>query len=356
MKSAWLVFSFVLFIGVFTCFQKAAFSQENFQLEFISPKDGDEIPSRGMGVTPLACEGKILGEFSEGLRVKVRLLTDKWYDQGIVKVKPNGSWRVDPIYLSGYEHVIEAQLTNQQDEVLGTKTIKVYRIHGEMPLKPEVGASGEYQIEFVSPKNGEEVSALGEVTPIPCLGKVIGAKLSGLKVKVRIFTSQWYDQGVASVSADGFWKIDPIHLGSHEHQIEAQLLDSEGKVIATKSIIVKRKQGGESVSPKDKKEGRLQLEIISPKDGAKISGRGLTVTTIACRGKVSGKRPPSLTVQVRIFTDQWYPQGAATVGADGLWKIEPIYLGGQEHIIETQVLDKDKKVLASKSIKVFRIQ
>jgi hypothetical protein len=98
-----------------------------FTIEFIYPKDGDEIHARGKAVTQIFCRGRVLGEVPEGARIKVDILTDKWYPQGIASIKRGGFWKVG-IWLGGAEHEIKATLIDKSGTILATKSITVTRI------------------------------------------------------------------------------------------------------------------------------------------------------------------------------------------------------------------------------------
>jgi DNA-dependent RNA polymerase auxiliary subunit epsilon len=238
-----LISLLLIILSILTCFATLGFSQEKYQIEFISPEDNSKIPSMGVDVTKIPCEGKVIGKIDEGFRIKIRIFTDQWYDQGIAKVKIDGTWKIDPIYLGGDKHSIEATLSNAKGMILATKSITVFRVHDKQSLQKESNDK-EYQIEFISPLDGEEIPSKSmAVTTIPCKGKVAGKDLSGLFVVVRIFTDQWYDQGKAKVNPDnGNWSVDPIHLGSSKHIIEAQLKDNSNKELARQSITIWRIQ------------------------------------------------------------------------------------------------------------------
>jgi hypothetical protein len=97
-------------------------------IDFVSPKDGQEIIARGPGITTIPCEGRVLGRNEYGLKIRVTIFTDKWYPQGIAMVRKDGSWRVDPIWLGGAEHIIKAELVDKEGNPIAQKSITVTRI------------------------------------------------------------------------------------------------------------------------------------------------------------------------------------------------------------------------------------
>jgi hypothetical protein len=119
----------LVFIG---CAKKDTVSlekaRERFQIEFISPIDGEEISANNPGMTQIPCQGKVNGIIPKGCQIKVEIFTDKWYPQGIARIKEDGRWQVNPIYLGGAEHIIKADLIDDEGNVLTTRSIKVIRI------------------------------------------------------------------------------------------------------------------------------------------------------------------------------------------------------------------------------------
>lgn len=91
-----------------------------------------------------------------------------------------------------------------------------------------------------------------------------------------------------------------------------------------------------------------RVEIVSPGSGelVRTSGGQAAVT-----GRVTGAKP-GFTVQIEIFTNKWYPQGAPVApAADGSFRLT-VHLGGEgpaqcHHLLRARLLDSAGKAVAS---------
>ena len=127
--------------------------------------------------------------------------------------------------------------------------------------------------------------------------------------------------GKATVGADGSWSL-PTTLTAGEHKIEANALDSGGKVAA-------------SASPATVKvAAALAAPVLK-----------LPATLTAGAVTLSGTGTPNSQVDVLV---DGVSVGKATVGADGSWSL-PATLTAGDHKIEANALDADGKVAASAS-------
>lgn len=91
------------------------------------PKDGSTIflsrgesmparrPIRGhiTGVTPEELK-------DEPLLVAVSIRTDKWYQQGVSRVQPDGSWHIRTAHFGGADHLIRAELRDKNGNVIAS--------------------------------------------------------------------------------------------------------------------------------------------------------------------------------------------------------------------------------------------
>ncbi len=59
-----------------------------------------------------------------------------------------------------------------------------------------------------------------------------------------------------------------------------------------------------------------------------------------------------LQVDVRIETNQEYPQGIALVSPDGRWVLPTAYFGGSRHIVKAMLMDRNGNVLGSTEVTV----
>ncbi|HEV8383500.1 MAG TPA: glycosyltransferase family 39 protein [Candidatus Acidoferrales bacterium] len=113
----------------------------------------------------------------------------------------------------------------------------------------------------------------------------------------------------------------------------------------------------------------IRVEITSPASGELVrTNGGETILTGRVAGSSSseqeskswpfgaaqGKQDAGATVQIEVFTNKWYPQGApVTPAADGTFRAK-INLGGQgaaqcHHLLRARLLDSAGKVVASDS-------
>jgi|GEM_PF-6816481 hypothetical protein len=105
--------------------------------------------------------------------------------------------------------------------------------------------------------------------------------------------------------------------------------------------------------------GRKDIWIYTPKNKQEIfishGEHKPIVRPIA--GQVIGYRQTEierlgLFVEVLIKTDKWYPQGHATVEADGKWTLNDARFGGSVHIIKAVLKDRHNREYQSASIEV----
>ena len=111
----------------------ASYAAEPWSIKIISPKDGDEISIRPGESMPIrrTIKGEIAGFKNDQieqfkLRVYVSIETDKWYPQGIGKVKADGTWSVQG-WFGGSIHKIKAVLRdkdkNELAQTMATVTV-----------------------------------------------------------------------------------------------------------------------------------------------------------------------------------------------------------------------------------------
>jgi hypothetical protein len=105
----------------------------------------------------------------------------------------------------------------------------------------------------------------------------------------------------------------------------------------------------------------VRIEITSPASGDMVrTNGGETILTGRVAGSSSSeqesksRQDAGATVQIEVFTNKWYPQGApVTPAADGTFRAK-INLGGQgaaqcHHLLRARLLDSAGKVVASDS-------
>ena len=54
-----------------------------------------------------------------------------------------------------------------------------------------------------------------------------------------------------------------------------------------------------------------------------------------------------LVIEVDIKTDQWYPQGKASVEPNGTWAIDHAFFGAVDNLVRVGLYDKKRKKLAT---------
>jgi len=175
------------------------------------------------------------------LKVKVRIRTDRWYNQGITRVRSDGTWQLMG-YFGGTVHLIEA-VVMQGGNTLTSTTQEVTRIQGKLPTRPTsnaVNAVGGQKISISSPPS--DISRQwGEPMPVQreIKGQVEGfskEQVKTLRVEVSILTDKWYPQGITRVRGDGSWRVN-AWFGGAVHVIKA-VVKQGGRVItsATKEV------------------------------------------------------------------------------------------------------------------------
>jgi hypothetical protein len=99
-------------------------------------------------------------------------------------------------------------------------------------------------LRILSPLDRSTLEAYrGERSPIQrsVSGDVTGLSQDvaedGMQVRVSVFTTQEYPQGIAKVHA-GHWQLPTVYFGGSIHRIRAELIDSFGNVVASASSTV----------------------------------------------------------------------------------------------------------------------
>ncbi len=101
-----------------------------------------------------------------------------------------------------------------------------------------------------------------------------------------------------------------------------------------------------SVEKRDISTLSLQGEVIEPRpDDPYTFARPLIGTISGFSANEIKKK--ELVVEVEIMTDQWYPQGKASVAPNGTWAIEKVSFGGVDHLVKVMLLDKKRENLAT---------
>jgi hypothetical protein len=109
----------------------SAYAQER-EVKILMPKNGEEIFLNDNEPMPAEREvsGEIIGFTKDDiqqfkLRVNVSIKTDKWYPQGIARVKDDGTWKLRKAYFGGATHIVKATLKDKSGNELANSTVTV---------------------------------------------------------------------------------------------------------------------------------------------------------------------------------------------------------------------------------------
>jgi len=121
-----IIVMIVVALGFFS-----AYAQER-EVKILTPKNGEEIFLNDNEPMPAEREvsGEIIGFTKDDiqqfkLRVNVSIKTDKWYPQGIARVKDDGTWKLRKAYFGGATHIVKATLKDKNGNELDSSTVTV---------------------------------------------------------------------------------------------------------------------------------------------------------------------------------------------------------------------------------------
>ena len=109
-------------------------NREKIQIEIriLSPKDGDVIFPSSRETIPAKrpIKGHIIGFTKDDIKrlklwVEVSIKTDKWYPQGISRVRNDGTWMLRQAYFGGATHIIKATLKDKSGNEIASTTATV---------------------------------------------------------------------------------------------------------------------------------------------------------------------------------------------------------------------------------------